>query len=130
MSTTFKSQVTQTTAWHGDSTVFHSLENGAVSRLPAFLVTDLEIRYCRLADTGRETLRKREAAEQQGRVNRVAGERVPEEGNASEVAHCETCATAWVAVQKSPDPEVGDQEKLQSSQERRSPDTEDIAFMA
>src|SRR5260370_7707179 len=77
------------------------------------LATGLKVRYPGLANTRRETLRKEKAAEEQGGVDGVARERVPKVGHAGKAARREACAPAWVAVQKSPHPELGHQEKLQ-----------------
>src|SRR6266404_3301937 len=84
------------------------------------LATGLKVRYPGLANTRRETLRKEKAAEEQGGVDGVACERVPNEGHAGKVARREACARAWGAVQKRPHAEVGDQEKLQSAEEHGS----------
>src|SRR5258708_21616244 len=77
----------------------------------------LKARYYRLAQARREPLGQGEAAKEQRGVKRVAGECVPEERHAGEVARCEASAGARVAVQKGPDAEIGDQEKLQSAEE-------------
>src|SRR5258708_15296343 len=93
------------------------------------LATGLKVRYPGLANTRRETLRKEKAAEEQGGVDGVACERVPNEGHAGKVARREACARAWVAVQKSPHAEVGDQEKLQSAEERGSSDAQKTTIL-
>src|SRR6266446_110803 len=93
------------------------------------LATGLKVRYPGLANTRRETLRKEKAAEEQGGVDGVARERVPKEGHAGKVARREASARAWVAVQKSPHAEVGDQEKLQSAEERGSSDAQKTTIL-
>src|ERR1700724_1535262 len=95
----------------------------------AMAVTGLKTRHYRLAQTRREPLGQGEAAEKQGDVDCVAGEGVPEKRHAGEVAHCEAPAGARIAVQEGPDAEVGDQEKLQSAEERSAGDAwHDVFF--
>src|ERR1700720_3164195 len=84
----------------------------------AMAVTGLKTRrHYRLAQTRREPLGQGEAAEEKGGVKRVACEGVPGKRYAGEVAHCEASACARVAVEESPDAEIGDQEELQSAEE-------------
>ena len=85
-------------------------------------MTGLKTRHYRLAQTRRETLCEGEGAEEQGGVGSVARERVPEQRQAGEIARRQTRAGVWVAVQKGPHTEVGDQEKLQSAEECSSAD--------
>src|SRR6266700_7039331 len=79
---------------------------------------------------GEETLAESIAAKEQGGINDVACESVPEEGNTSKVAGGEAGGGLWIGSQEPPNGEIGDQEKLSGAQERGETDAGDGTAIA
>ena len=71
-----------------------------------------------------------EAAEEQDCVDGVAGESVPKIWNAGDVAGEEAGRRARIAAEELPNGEIGDQEELDSAEERREADASDGAAAA
>jgi len=84
----------------------------------------------RFAKRGEEAFCKSEAAEEQGGIQGVAGQSVPEKGDAGDVAGEEASGGVWIAAEELPDGEIGDEEELDGAEERGKADADDGAAVA
>src|SRR5882762_5043745 len=83
-----------------------------------------------LAQRGEEPFGEGVAAEEERGVEGIAGEGVPEKRNAGDVAGEEAGGGVREAAEELPDGEIGDEEELDSAEERGEADARDGAAIA
>jgi hypothetical protein len=82
-----------------------------------------------LIQCGEELFREREAAEEKRAVDGVTGKGVAEQGQACEVTHGESGRRVGVRAEELPDSEVGDEEKLERTEENGPANAEHAAVI-